>query len=359
MTWFDIMKGSYTSSHKTDWLDRRVWSDFWGVISSFINDKHDIARAVKSGLTIRIKSGMTEHPLDAMGRYYGGPNNWVGYDELKEEVKRFHRVGQAIREYKEMENYMNRLVGKYLTTKGNTDEFTEYRRDAQMFGSMASGIGPKQGTKTENQQLRDIFGDDIKIRGKSSPLSPARTFRHMTSDGARCGVMSDMNYALKLLKTQPKKSKENDFDNLMEHIKRKDNYYCDKMIKQLIDRVFNFNKMQHCPIKGGLGSGKTRDHAWIKDYVNKSHNLVPIKDLAKTSTNPKDYYEMFRKTHPNTMSRDKPFYKEMWRYGGHSQMFAFNRRCLRPFRTRLLLIWNFHLACTGAVTVEEFKEWVN
>jgi len=40
-------------------------------------------------------------------------------------------------------------------------------------------------------------------------------------------------------------------------------------------------------------------------------------------------------------------------------MYDFNQKCLKPFRTRLLLIWNFHIACTGVITVEEFERWAN
>ena len=65
MTWFDIMKlqpnrtrtvpGSYKSSHKTNWLDKDVWSDFIDTIIEFIDDKQDIAVAIKHGRTIRTK----------------------------------------------------------------------------------------------------------------------------------------------------------------------------------------------------------------------------------------------------------------------------------------------------------------
>ena len=380
MTWFDIMKlksirtgsvpGSYKSSHKVDWLDINVWSDFGGVIVSFIDDKQDIAVDIKNGNPIRTKSAMTEHPIDSMGRYFGGPNNYRGYGQLKREVSNEHKKGEALRQrltniqlnHQRMEDYMNTMVNKYLTTKGTPDEFTEYRRNATLFGMMASGVGPKQTNEQQTHQfIREVFGEDAKIRaGARRKRKYMIQSRYMRSSAARCGVMPDMNYALKLLKTRPKKSKKNDddFDNLMEHIKRKDQEECKKRTQQLIDRVFNFNKMQHCPIKGGLLK-TPKDHAWIKNYVNKSHNLAPIKDLAKTSTNPKDYYEMFKNTHPKTMSRDTPLYQEMWRYGSHGQVYAFNLKVIKPFRVRLLLIWNFHLACTGEATVEEFEEWVN
>ena len=251
-----------------------------------------------------------------MGRYFGSPNRWSGYGELKIEVNRLHKRGYQITDYDKREEFMNTLVNKYLTTNGTSTEFTNYRRDAELFGTMASGSGPRVNPKESTLSL---------MRDSKLASRKRRTMNFMTSRTARCGVENEIHYALKLLKnisqSKPKK-KDNEFDTLMEHIKHKDQDYCKTATKQLIDRVFNFNKMTHCPIKGGLATN-TRDHAWIKEYVNKSQNLVPIKDLAKSSTNPEDYLNMFAKTHPKIFTRDTQLYKDMWPSGTHSKMYDY------------------------------------
>jgi len=374
MTWFDVMKiqpnkvqrvpGSYSRSHKTDWLDKNVWSDWMDVINRFIDEKETIANAIRSGRTIRTKSGMTEHPIDSLGRYFGGPNRPGAYKELVDELEDEHDTGEKLRQrltniplnHQRMEDYMNKMVNKYLTTNGTSTEFTNYRRDAELFGMMASGSGPRVDPKASTMKLLDEMQQTKRKR---------QTMNFMTSKTARCGVENEIHYALKLLKnisqSKPKK-KDNEFDSLMEHIKHKDKDYCKTATKQLIDRVFNFQKMTHCPIKVGISNAPETwvngSHSWIKEYVNRNHNLGPIKHLAKSSTNPEDYLDMFSKTHPKIFTRDTPLYKEMWP-NGTSKMYDFNQKCLKPFRTRLLLIRNFHIACTGVITVEEFERWAN
>ena len=377
MTWFDIMKlqpnrtrtvpGSYKSSHKTNWLDKDVWSDFIDTIIEFIDDKQDIAVAIKNGRTLRTKPDITEHPIEAMGRYFGGPNSFRGYGHLKREVTKEHKKGEALRQrltniqlnQDKMEDYMNTLVNKYLSTNGTTDEFTSYRRSAQIFGMMASAVGAKQAYSGQPPSSR-LPKFSINAKGKNRQRN---TFNYMKSRDARCGVMSEMNYALKLLNSAPnqnKPKKGGDFENLVEHITQQDNDYCETAMRQLVDRVFNFNKMEHCPVLDWSGrSGTTMSHSWLKKYYNRDHNLHPIRELVKKKVNPDDYLKMFVETHPKSLTRDSPLYKNMWGYGHHRRMYDFNKRCIKPFRTRLLLIYNFHRACTGESTIEEFKEWVN
>ena len=372
MTWFDIMKlqpnrtrtvpGSWKASHKTDWLDKSVWSDFMDNIHSFINDKEDIAVAIKQGNTIRTKPDMTEFPIDALGKWFGGPNRARAYTELKREVKLQHNKGETLRlrsatSWRMMEDYMNKLVKKYLSTKDNTDEFTDYRINAQIFGLMASGIGPRR--HSGNKAGKSSYSKFLSPTGSKFGKRPLGWMRKAN---VRWGLKQELDYALKLINDAPKNNpkKGSDFKNLVDHIGGKD--YCQKAISLLVRRVFDFNRMKHpkfptpAPFGGSVNT---------KDYYNDSKNLRPIKDLSKKApVNPNDYLDLFGDTHPKSMPLNSPFYHEMW--GGTNRpsfprqaYYESHKQALKPFRARLLLIYIFHQTCIGNYTIDEFKEWVN
>ena len=378
MTWFDIMKlqpnrtrsvpGSYKSSHKVDWSDKSVWSDFMDTISRFISDKEDIAHAIRVGNTIRTKPDITEHPIDSLGRWFGGPNRTAAYKELEEEIKREHSRIERIRQnlgaadYATMEAHMNRIVNKYLTTKGTSHEFTDYRRSAVLFGMMASGHGPRRKTVVKPNQ----FDLAMTLPRTSKPL------RWMRSPKARYGLKQEMEYAITLLEKAPKRNKhpnkEPTFERLVDHIGGGD--YCNDAIKKLVDRVFDFNKMMHpkTPLEWSGGQPSRPQSLTIKEYINNPETLRPIKELSKSSPIlPDRYMEMFRRTHQKHIVNSS-LYDDMWgaysswKYSSNPNMqvalYDSHKEILRPFRTRLLLIYIFHLVCSGQLSKEDFIKWV-